>query len=95
LNVVLPWLHARAAAGGNETVLREVERRHFAWPAGEDNAVLKLARARLFGGSARRFPRTAAAQQGLLQIARDFCDRADARCAGCRFPELVRALPTP
>lgn len=93
INVVLPWLHARATVGGNEPVRTQVERLHFTWPAGEDNAVLKLARTRLFGGTARKLPRTAAAQQGLLQITRDFCDRADALCAGCRFPELVQALP--
>lgn len=91
-NVVLPWLHARANAGGNVALLSEITRRHFAWPAGEDNAVLKLARARLFGATRPRLPRTAAAQQGLLQITRDFCDRADALCTGCRFPELVRAV---
>ncbi len=93
LNVVLPWLHARAEAGGNVAVTEAVERRHLAWPAGEDNAVLKLARLRLFGGPGRRLPRTAAAQQGLLQITRDFCDRADALCSGCRFPDLIRSLP--
>lgn len=93
LNVVLPWLHARAAAGGNVTLLAEIARRHFAWPAGEDNSVLKLTRARLFGAPRPRLPRTAAVQQGLLQITRDFCDRTDALCTGCRFPELIRALP--
>jgi hypothetical protein len=93
VNVILPWLHARAAAGRSAGVLKEVERRHFAWPAGEDNAVLKLIRARLFGGTARKLPRTAAAQQGLLQITGDFCDRANALCAGCHFPELVRSFP--
>jgi hypothetical protein len=44
VNVVLPWLWARGACarppGGNEKILREVERRFFAWPAAEDNSVL-------------------------------------------------------
>jgi hypothetical protein len=93
LNVVLPWLHARATIGGHATLLGEIERRYFSWPASEDNAVLKLARDRLFGPAPRALPRTAASQQGLLQLTRDFCDQADARCAGCRFPDLVRALP--
>lgn len=93
VNVVLPWLHARATAGHRQELVQRVERLYFGWPAGEDNAVLKLARARLFAGPTRRLPRTAAAQQGLLQIVRDFCQRADALCAGCRFPELVRTLP--
>jgi len=34
--------------------------------------------------------KTAAAQQGLMQIVRDFCDHSNALCANCRFPELVR-----
>lgn len=93
INVILPWLLARASAGRNLELVAAIRARHFAWPAGEDNAVLKLARQRLFGGTARRLPRTAAAQQGLLQITRDFCGRADALCSGCRFPDLVRALP--
>jgi hypothetical protein len=93
LNVVLPWLQARAAAGGNVTLLAEIARRHLAWPAGEDNAVLKLARSRLFGVSRPSLPRTAAIQQGLLQITRDFCDQTDALCTGCRLPELIRRVP--
>ena len=93
VNVVLPWLFARAEAGRNAALAAAIVRRYDAWPAGEDNAVLKLARQRLFGGGPRRIPRTAAAQQGLLQITRDFCGPAGALCEGCRFPDLVRALP--
>ncbi len=92
VNVVLPWFWARAAAGRKSAVCAEAERRYRAWPAAEDNALLKLARQRLLGGaSARTFP-TAAAQQGLLQIVRDFCDQSDALCTRCRFPELVRSI---
>lgn len=90
INVVLPWLWIRAKEGGNEKVLREVERRFFAWPAAEDNSVLKLARQRLLGTSNARILIGAAQQQGLMQIVRDFCDHSNAVCADCRFPELVR-----
>jgi len=31
----------------------------------------------------------AAVQQGLIQIVRDFCDRSNALCDNCQFPELV------
>jgi hypothetical protein len=86
-------LHARADAGRRPEVVHEVERRYFKWPAGEDNAVLRHARQRLFANGARRFPRTAAAQQGLLQIVRDYCQAAGPLCNECRFPELIRALP--
>ena len=91
VNVVLPWLWIRAKEGGNEKILREVEQRFFAWPAAEDNAVLKLARQRLLGTSSAKILKTAARQQGLMQIVRDFCEHSNAVCTDCRFPELVRA----
>ena len=91
VNVVLPWLWTRAAEGKNEQLQHELERRFFAWPAAEDNSVLKLARQRLLGTVAKgRVLKTAAAQQGLMQIVRDFCGHSNAICDACRFPELVR-----
>jgi hypothetical protein len=90
VNAVLPWLWARACQGPSDTVRRRVERRYFAWPAAEDNAVLRLARQRLLGGSSRAALPSAAAQQGLLQLVRDFCDHANAVCEGCKLPQLVQ-----
>lgn len=93
VNVVLPWLWMRALDGRNDALCLEMERRFFAWPSAEDNAVLRLARQRLLAGASPRFPRGAAAQQGLLQIVRDYCEHSNALCADCRFPELVRRWP--
>jgi uncharacterized protein DUF2851 len=90
VNVILPWLWIRAKKGGNEKIRREVEQRFFAWPAAEDNSVLKLARQRLLGTSNVKILKTAATQQGLMQIVRDFCEHSNAVCDDCRFPELVR-----
>jgi hypothetical protein len=95
VNGVLPWLWIRAKEGGNEKFRREVERRFFAWPAAEDNSVLKLARQRLLGTATPRVLQSAAAQQGLLQIVRDFCAHTNAVCADCRFPGLMRSWRTP
>ena len=92
MNVVLPWFWMRTAAGQNADLQCRVEQRYFAWPRGEDNAVLRLARQRLFGGASPPLPRTAAMQQGVLQIVRDFCDHANAVCDQCGFPELVNDL---
>lgn len=92
VNVILPWLWVRAVEGGNVRIREEVERRFFAWPAAEDNSLLKLARQRLLGSSGVKLFKTAAAQQGLIQIVRDFCDHSNAACDGCKFPELVRAF---
>jgi hypothetical protein len=89
VNVILPWLLARAVKGKNETLRLEIERRYFVWPAAEDNSVLKLARQRLLGTTNRRALRNAAEQQGLMQIVRDFCEHSNAVCDNCRLPPLV------
>jgi hypothetical protein len=93
VNVVLPWLWSRAVEGKNLLMREEIERRFYAWPAGEDNVVLKLARRRLIDTSMRKLKPRAALQQGLLQVVRDFCEHSNALCQNCRFPELVRAWP--
>ena len=93
INVILPWLWTRAAEGKNAELRAEIERRYFSWPCAEDNSVLRLARQRLLGTGSRRGFRSAAQQQGLMQIVRDYCDHANAVCEQCRFPGLVRQWP--
>ena len=90
VNVILPWLWLRAREGSNKKIQQEVERRFFIWPAADDNSVLKLARQRLLGSNESRLLKTAAQQQGLMQIVHDFCEHSNAICADCRFPELVQ-----
>jgi hypothetical protein len=92
VNVILPWFWMRAVEGKNARLQREAERRYLAWPAAEDNSVLKLARERLLGGAKASALPGAAAQQGLLQIIRDFCEHSNALCDNCEFPELVRGF---
>jgi len=89
VNVILPWLWVRAAEGKSESLQLEIERRYFDWPAAEDNSVLKLARQRLLGTSSRRALRSAAEQQGLMQIVRDFCAHSNAICEDCRLPVMA------
>jgi hypothetical protein len=52
--------------------------------------VLRLARQRLLGGASAKALRGAAAQQGLIQIVRDFCDNTNAICDECRFADVLR-----
>lgn len=92
VNVILPWLWTRAAEGKNARLQREIERRYLNWPAAEDNSVLKQARQRLLGTASRRMPRSAAAQQGLMQIVRDFCAHSNAICENCRLPAMTEAF---
>jgi len=89
VNVILPWLWARAMEGRNEKLQGALERRYYQWPPAEDNAVLRLARERLLGGAPSRTLRSAAAQQGLIQMVRDFCDHSNAICEDCKLPALV------
>jgi Protein of unknown function (DUF2851) len=90
VNVILPWFWVRAVEGKNEKLQGVAEHRYVNWPAAEDNRVLKLARQRLLGGANAKILPAAAAQQGLLQILRDFCEHSNALCDHCNFPELVR-----
>ena len=90
INVILPWFHASATAGNYTNMQTRIATRYAEWPPAQDNAILKLARERLFG-IPRRLA-TAAAQQGLIQITRDYCDHAPATCEDCNFPDLVRSL---
>jgi len=92
VNVVLPWLWIRAVEGKNESIQHRLERRYFDWPPAEDNSVLRLARQRLLGGSACRPLPGAAAQQGFIQIVRDFCENTNALCEHCKLPELAQDL---
>ncbi|HVM50074.1 MAG TPA: DUF2851 family protein [Candidatus Acidoferrum sp.] len=90
VNVVLPWLWARATEGKNPGVQRAIQHRYFAWPAAEDNSVLRLARQRLLGALPARTLAGAAAQQGLIQMVRDFCDHSNSICESCKLPALVK-----
>ena len=92
VNVVLPWLWIRAVEGRNEPMQRSLEARYFAWPAAEDNSLLRHARQRLLGGAARGVFPGAAAQQGMIQILRDFCEHSNALCEGCKLPEWTGAF---
>jgi hypothetical protein len=92
MNVILPWLRVRANSGGNDSLRQVAEQRYFAWPRAQDNVTLRLARERLLGGKGETALSTAARQQGLLQIVRDFCERSNAVCDNCEFPQLVLDL---
>jgi hypothetical protein len=92
INVILPWFWTRARAGKNPRLTQLAEQRFLAWPAAQDNSLLRLARQRLLGRQTAGRAASAASQQGLLQIVRDFCDHSNAVCADCSFPDLVRQL---
>ncbi|RME89398.1 MAG: DUF2851 family protein [Verrucomicrobia bacterium] len=92
VNVILPWLWCRAEVGGQSALRGRVEERYLRWPALQDNAVLRLARARLLPAWEPPRPLRAAHQQGLLQMVRDFCGHSDACCRGCPLPARLARL---
>ena len=94
MNVILPWFWARAGTGSSEDLRRMAESRYLAWPAGQDNAILRLARTRLFGGRRIRGLNKASLQQGILQVVRDFCSHSNLLCESCQFPSLVKHFNT-
>ena len=94
MNVILPWFWARAVSGGSEDLRRAAESRYLAWPAAQDNAILRLARTRLFGSRRIRGLGKASLQQGILQIVRDFCSHSNLLCENCQFPDLVKSVNT-
>jgi len=91
VNVVLPWFWMRAHAGKNDRLKSVACKRYFGWPVAQDNTTLKLARRRLFGKESVRWIKTAAQQQGMLQVVRDCCSQSNAICSACPFPDLVRS----
>jgi hypothetical protein len=92
INVILPWFWTRARAGKNQRLTELAEARFLAWPPAQDNSLLRLARERLLGGQTPGCATSAAGQQGLLQIVRDFCDHSTSICADCLFPDIVRRI---
>jgi hypothetical protein len=92
VNVIIPWFWTRARAGKNDRLAQVAQERYLAWPEAQDNALLRLARNRLLGGQSAKRPRSAAAQQGLLQILHDFCDQTDTLCTDCMLPDLVKGV---
>jgi hypothetical protein len=55
-----------------------------------DPFTIGLRKAWMATGAKAGVLRGAAAQQGLLQILRDFCDHSNALCESCRIPEMVK-----
>jgi len=92
INVLLPWFWIRAETGSRRGLKDQTVARYCAWPAAQDNAVLRLARQRLFAGEPGRLRWTAALQQGLLQVIRDFCGHSNALCDNCVLPERLKEI---
>ncbi|MDA7618009.1 MAG: DUF2851 family protein [Verrucomicrobiota bacterium] len=92
INVILPWFLARSRGARKDEQIKRIKRLYLHWPKSDDNKLLKLARDRLLGGSKCLWIKTAADQQGLLQILQDFCSHADANCNNCLFPDIVKSL---
>jgi len=94
VNVIIPWLRAKALATGDHKLADAAMKLYFDWPAGQDNSILKVARERFFGLRECKFSweKTAAFQQGLIQLVHDFCCNRDPICTRCRLVEMLSRL---
>lgn len=86
MNVVLPWFFAMARENRDLESENRVINYYLNWSAGEDNAILKLARKRFFGSGCDLEISSAAMQQGLIQISKNFCENSDSLCSNCALP---------
>ena len=92
-NVLFPfWFSENVRHGGSVLGRIDVWSEYAKLPARLSNRRLETAATRLFGNNPRRtqFLKTAAHQQGLLQIYEDFCLQDNSDCAQCPFPEQMR-----
>jgi hypothetical protein len=89
-NVLFPFWMAHDVEAPNSPNTR-LWTEYAKLPAQLSNRRLETAAARLFGNDPRRkkFLRTIAHQQGLLQIYEDFCMHDNSDCAQCPFPEQM------
>lgn len=79
-NIFFPWAIGRDAA--HWETYRQL-------PAALSNQRVEIAAVRLFADAPRELLKTAARQQGLLQIYEDFCLQDASDCARCRFPRQL------
>jgi hypothetical protein len=89
INVALPAALAQAKLLERPALAEAAEAVFAGYPATEPNALARFTSHRLFGQRLPRGIRTAARQQGLLQVFHDFCLNDRSACARCKFPELV------
>lgn len=89
INVVLPAVVAQGWLLDQSVLTEKAENVFRTHPASASNALVRFTAHRLFG---QRQPpiRTAARQQGLLQVFHDFCLNDRSGCRHCQFPDLVR-----
>ncbi|MCX6898615.1 MAG: DUF2851 family protein [Verrucomicrobia bacterium] len=90
VNVVLPVAIAQGKLLEQPALVEAAEKLFGDYPPLESNALVRFTAHRLFGQRVPpRLLRTAAQQQGLLQVFHDFCLNDRTACRRCRFPDLA------
>lgn len=93
VNVVIPFLLARARAFGDAEGEERLRLLFHGMPGLEENHVTKLMTARMFPAmKTRGFLKGAARRQGLAQVYADFCLALDEGCAACPFASYLEKL---
>ena len=91
-NVLLPWFWTRAKSSGNALLQQSVVHRYENWPKSEDNIEIRKLCSRMLGGRKDLRLRLAMEQQGLLQLAQDFCRQSNALCEDCRLVQMAQNI---
>lgn len=95
VNVLLPAAVAQGKLLKQPALVETAEKLFVGHPSLESNSLVRFTAHRLFGQRVPpRLLRTAARQQGLLQIFHDFCLSDRSACERCRFPEVARQFAT-
>lgn len=97
VNLFLPWLLTLAWARDDEALASRIREIYLDRPPAQENSVLRFTVRRLFPESPRenRLLKSAAAQQGILQIFHDFCVADRSGCRRCPFPEWLEKGRSP
>ncbi len=85
LNVVLPALHAFAALTDDKKLGRYVLDAYLSLPPEQENSIVRSAAEKWFAGPEKKktLLDSAATVQGMLHIYKEFCSKAQGRCAQC------------
>jgi len=90
INVLFPWFNARAMLSKDGTLTRKVVDLFMNWQYCVDNSTIRFAVTRMFGNRRSDLFKNLVMHQGLLQVVEDFCNKTDALCTKCEFPELIK-----
>lgn len=90
INVIAPWFLARTDRGYDPLTRQRIQDCYLHYPASQENALIRHISQRLYGNVPPPRLKYAYQQQGLLQIASDFCAKTTPCCHHCPLPNSLQ-----